>query len=153
VTYNGRLHTGDLLDFGPSFDQGILTVLPPKLLGTPYPALVPRTDADGNDLAGIRLPEVAVPLATYTGWALRAFPPGADDGGDGAGQKVDFALTRAERLASGDPRPSIEERYPDHAAYISAVTASARELRQQRLLLDDDVQAYIAAAEQSPVFR
>jgi hypothetical protein len=151
VTYNGRLHTGDLLDFGPQFDQGILTVLPPKLLGTPYPALVPRTDADGNDIAGIRLPDVAVPLATYTGWALRAFPPGADDSGDGAGQQIDFAATRAERLASGDPRPSIEERYPDHAAYVSAVAAAADDLREQRLLLDDDVQAYIAAAEQSSV--
>jgi hypothetical protein len=153
VLYNGRLHTGDLLDFGPDFDRGILTVLPPKLLGSPYPALVPRTDADGNDLAGIRLPDVAVPLATYTGWGLRAFPPGADDGADGSGQKIEFALTRAERLASGDPRPSIEERYPDQSAYVSAVAAAAEALREQRLLLDEDVQAYITAAEQSQLFR
>src|SRR5262245_54266197 len=82
VTYNGRLHTGDLFDFGPLFDQGILTVLPPFLLGTPYPVLVPKTDADGNDIAGIRLPDVAVPLATYTGWGLRAYPSGANDGCD-----------------------------------------------------------------------
>ena len=100
-----------------------------------------------------RLPDVAVPLATYTGWALRAFPPGADDGADAAGQKIEFAPTRAARLASGDPRPSIEERYPDHAAYVSAVVAAAQELRRQRLLLDDDVQAYTGAAEQSTVFR
>jgi hypothetical protein len=145
------MHTGDLFDFGPGFDQGILTILPPKLLGTPYPALVPRTDADGNDIAGIRLPEIAVPLATYTGWALRAFPPGADDSGDGAGQQIDFAATRAERIAAGDPRPSIEERYPDHAAYVSAVAAAANALRERRLLLEDDVQAYIAAAERSDV--
>ena len=74
VTYNGRMHTGDLFDFGPHFDKGILTVLPPHLVGTPYPALVPKTDADGNDVAGISMPDVAVPLATYTGWALRADP-------------------------------------------------------------------------------
>src|SRR5206468_4344129 len=135
VTYTGKTHTGDLFDFGPFFNQGTLTVLPPILRGSPYPVFVPKTDSDGNDLAGIRLPDVAVPLATYTGWALRAFPPGADDGADAAGQKIEFAPTRAERLASGDPRPSIEERYPDHAAYVSAVAAAAQELRRQRLLL------------------
>ena len=65
-------HTGDLFNFGPLFDEGILTVLPPILLGTPYQIFVPETDADGNDLAGVRVPEVAVPLATYAGWNLRA---------------------------------------------------------------------------------
>jgi hypothetical protein len=153
VTYNGRMHTGDLFDFGPLVDQGILTVLPPTLLGRPYPALVPKTDADGNDIAGIRLPEVAVPLATYTGWGLRAFPAGANDGCDAAGQVIAFAPTQADRLATGDPRPSIDERYPDHAAYVSAVTRAANELRQQRLLLDDDVEAYIAAAEKRTLGR
>jgi len=84
VTYNGRLHEGDLFDFGPSFDQGILTVVPPVLLGSPYPALVPKTDADGTDIAGVRLPDVTVPLATYKGWGLRA-GPAAGDGCDAAG--------------------------------------------------------------------
>lgn len=153
VTYNGRMHTGDLFDFGPLFDQGILTTLPPRLLGTPYPMLVPKTDADGNDLAGVRLPDVTVPLATYTGWALRAYPTVANDGCDAAGQKIDFAPTQTERLSSGDPRPSIEERYPDHATYVNAVTAAAQALRQDRLLLDDDVVAYAAAAEKSPIGR
>jgi hypothetical protein len=89
VKYNGRMHTGDLFDYGPQFDHGILTILPPRLVGTPYPALVPRTDPDGNDIAGIRLPEVAVPLATYTGWNLRALPAGGDDGCDHFGQQID----------------------------------------------------------------
>jgi len=123
VIYNGRIHTGDLFFFGNLFEQGILTVLPPILDGIPYPALVPKTDADGNDIAGIRLPDVAVPLATYTGWVLRAFPPGANEGCDAAGQKIDFAQTRAERLSSGDPRLSIEERYPRHARYVRAVAS------------------------------
>jgi hypothetical protein len=153
VTYNGRLHTGDLFDFGPGFEQGILSVVPPRLVGTPYPALVPRTDADGNDVAGIRLPEVAAPTATYTGWGLRAAPAGGNEGCDAAGQKIDFLKTRAERLAAGDPRLSIEERYPSHESYVSAVTRSASELRDQRLLLDDDVARYIQAAEQSAIGR
>jgi hypothetical protein len=151
ITYNGRLHTGDRLDFGESFDRGILSVLPPAVPGTPYPALVPRTDGDGNGIAGIRVPDVAVPLATYTGWGLRAFPPGGDDGCDHAGQKIDFKRTKAERQAAGDPRPSIEERYPDHGAYATAVTRAASDLRQQRFLLDEDVQRYIDAAARSGV--
>ena len=79
VIYNGRNHTGDLFDFGPRFDSGILSILPPRVLGTPYPNLVPKTDIDGNDIAGVRLPDVAAPLATYAGWNLRAVPPGAND--------------------------------------------------------------------------
>jgi alpha/beta hydrolase family protein len=149
VTFNGRMHTGDLFDFGRRFDQGILDTLPPLLVGTPYPALVPTTDADGNDVAGIRLPDVAVPFATYTGWGLRSFIP--DEGCDAAGQQIDFAKTKSERLASGDPRPSIEERYPNHDTYVSAVTNAASQLQQQRLLLEEDLQAYVKAAADSSV--
>jgi Alpha/beta hydrolase domain len=151
VVYNGRMHTGDLFDFGPQFDRGILSVLPPRLVGTPYPMLAPKTDADGNDVAGVRLPDVATPLATYTGWGLRAVPAGVNDGCDAAGQKIDFAATRAEREASGDPRLSLEERYPTHADYVNAVSRSANELRQARLLLDADAQAYIDAANASTI--
>lgn len=151
VTYNGRMHTGDLFDYGPQFDKGILTTLPPKLVGTPYPALVPKTDADGNDLAGIRIPEVAVPVATYTGWALRANPSGGDDGCDAAGQMIDFAKTKAEREASGDPRPSLEERYPSHDGYVNAVSAAANALESNRLMLPEDVQAYTKRAQDSAI--
>ena len=151
VTYNGRMHTGDLFDFGPKFAEGILTTLPPRLVGTPYPALVPKTDADGNDVAGIRIPEVAVPLATYTGWALRAAPAGGDDGCDAAGQQIAFAKTKAERLALGDSRPSLEERYPSHAEYVNAVAAAAQGLVRDRLLLEEDVPAYVKKAQDAPV--
>jgi Alpha/beta hydrolase domain len=153
VIYNGRAHTGDLFDFGPQASRGILTILPPHVVGTPYPVLVPRTDADGNDIAGIRLPEVAVPLATYSGWNLRAYPPGGNEGCDAAGSKIDFPATRANRLSSGDPRLSIEERYPSHDAYVAAVTTAAQDLQQQRLMLDGDVAAYIKAAEASSIGR
>lgn len=147
VTYNGRMHTGDFFDFGPKFAEGILTTLPPRLVGTPYLALVPKTDADGNDLAGIRIPEVAVPLATYTGWALRAVPADGGDGCDAAGQQIAFARTKAERVALGDLRLSLEERYPSHAEYIDAVAAAANGLARDRLLLEEDVAAYVKKAQ------
>ena len=90
VAFRGLTTTGDRFDYGPTFDEGILTTLPPNLVDSPYPVFVPRTDADGNDIAGIRLPEIAVPLATYTGWALRAAAFAGDDLCDMAGQKNRF---------------------------------------------------------------
>jgi len=126
-------------------------VLPPVLRGSPYPTLVPKTDADGNNVAGVRLPDVAVPLATYTGWALRA--RAGDEGCDGAGQKIDFARTKSDRLAAGDPRLSIEERYATHEAYVGAVTRAANTLHRDRFLLEEDVQRYIERAEKSEIGR
>ncbi len=147
VEYNGLMHTGDLWDFGPDFDKGILSTQPPRLVGMPYPALVPKTDSDGNDVAGIRLPEIATPVATYNGWGMR--PSG--DGCDHYGQMIPFAKTKAERLASNDPRLSIEERYASNASYVKAVTDAATVLKAQRLLLDEDVQRYASKASESAV--
>jgi hypothetical protein len=149
VAYNGRMHTGDLWDFGPDAGRGLLTTLPPRLVGTPYPALVPKVDADGNGIAGIRLPEIAAPIATYNGWGQRA----SGDGCDHYGQVIPFAATRAAREQAGDPRRSLEERYPDHAAYVTAVSAAAEALRVQRFLLEEDVARYRALAESSAVRR
>jgi hypothetical protein len=153
VTYNGLMTTGDLFDYGPFFDAGILTILPPTLIGSPYTAFVPQTDVDGNDIAGIRLPEIAVPLATYTGWGLRAAAFGGDDLCDAAGQKIDFHQSKAERLAFGDARPSIEERYPSHHTYVRRVAHVARRLHLERFLLDEDVNRYIENAEASSIGR
>ena len=147
VKYNGRMHTGDLFDFGPQAGDGILTVLPPKLVGSPYPTAVPKTDADGNTLAGIRLPDVAAPIATYTGWNLRKNPP--EEGCDHSGMYVPFARTKAERLASGDSRLSLEERYLTHAAYVTALAEAAEGLRREGLLLDEDVERYKKTASDS----
>ena len=135
VTYNGLLRTGDLFDFGPTADQGVLTVLPPVSLGTPYRVLVPKTDRDGNDLAGIRLPAVAAPIATYTGWGLRAAAFAGDDLCDASGQAIPFARTKAERLAALDPRRALAERYPTHERYVKRFTRAAKRLRHQRLLV------------------
>jgi alpha/beta hydrolase family protein len=154
VKYNGLLHTGDAFNFGPSFDQGILTVLPPVIRRSAYPVLVPKTDRDGIDVAGIRLPEIAVPQATYTGWSLLA-GPAAGDGcyGAGAGQQINFARTKAERLASGDPRLSMEERYHTHDGYVREVVQAVRKLVKDRLLLEEDAERYIHAGQISDVLR
>ena len=125
------------LDFGP--DDGIMENLPPKT-GKPYPALVSDVDADGNDLAGIRLPDVAVPLATVTGWNLRH----PDTGGPGQthqllGSTVPFAFTKQERQDNSDPRPSVEERYASKEDYLDRVEAVARDLVSEGYMLDEDV--------------
>jgi hypothetical protein len=124
-------------DFGPS--EGITEHLPP-VTGKPYPALVPNVDADGNDVAGIRLPDVAVPLATATGWNLRH----PDTGGPGEthktmGSTVPFAFTRQERQDASDPRPSVEERYASKDDYLDRVEGVARDLVSEGYLLDEDV--------------
>ena len=150
IGYNGRTHRGDLFDFGPEADRGILA-MPPVPKGSPYPSLVPKVDRDGNTLAGIRLPAVAVPTATYTGWNLRADADG--DGCDAAGMVVPFARTEAERAAAGDPRPSLATRYPDHAAYVAKVSAASEALVADRFLLLEDAIAIVAAAEASDVGR
>ena len=90
---------------------------------------------------------MAAPRATFTGWALRAPAFGGPDLCDAAGQQIDFAATRAERLAKGDPRPSLEERYQDPGAYVQAVAAAAQNLARERLLLDEDVERIVREAE------
>jgi hypothetical protein len=128
------------MDFGAGFpDTRIITREPPAL-GTPYPVLVPQVNADGNDVGGIALPEVAAPLGTHTGWNVTVPPlSGLQYLAGLVGSFVPFASTREARLASGDTRPAIAERYPDQRAYLAAVERAARALVQQRLLLESDL--------------
>src|SRR5262245_46524146 len=124
------------------------TLLPPKV-GTPYPNLVSAVDADGNERAGIRLPDISVPLATYSGWNVRH----PDIGGSGQtlallGSTIPFPATQAEREASGDPRPSIEERYASKAAYLRRVQQAAEALVQQGYRLAEDLPTVTEQASQ-----
>jgi Alpha/beta hydrolase domain len=124
-------------------DQGSL---PPKVLGY-YPVFVPLADADGMAVGGLRALPLAVPRASYTGWNPRAtgFSPGNLFPLQGAA--VAFAATKAARLASGDPRLSIEERYASHADYVAAVKAMAGRYVRERVLLAEDAERAVAAAE------
>jgi hypothetical protein len=157
VRYTGQMSTGDVFDFGRRFDDGILdfttrngTIVSP-VIASPYPVFVPATDADGNDAAGVRFPDVAVPLATYTGYGFRAAGFAGPDLCDAFGQAIPFARTAAERAASGDPRPSIDERYPTHDGYVERVRAAAEALAQRRFLLAEDVDRFVQAAQASSV--
>jgi hypothetical protein len=102
---------------------------------------VPTTDSDGNEIAGIRLPDVRVPLNTYTGWALRSAANGLNDGCEGSGQRIPFPTTKAAREASGDPRLSIEERYPNTTDYYYKVTQAVNDFVAERFLLPEDASA------------
>lgn len=140
VAFPARIHKAWRVDYGPEFlSAGIVSFEPPKM-GKEFPVLLPQVDEDGNELAGIRLPEVAVPLATYTGWNLRAPELGApEELYSMAGSFLPFPRTRAEREKSRDPRRSIEERYAGRDAYLAKVSAAARELARQGYLLEADV--------------
>ncbi len=158
VTYTGLKTTRYRFDFGPDFyETGIATINPPAITppyednpanGPIYPSFIPKTDSDGNDIAGIRLADLTVPLATFTGWALRS-GVWANDGCESTGQYIPFAQTLEERIASGDPRPSVEERYRSLSHYVREVTHALNRMVRQRLLLcedfDSELQRLIAA--------
>lgn len=136
------------LSFGPHWQQGILSIQPPKA-GPPFPVLVPQVDADGNERYGIRLPEVVVPLATYASWNLRAPAIGAPD------QRVSFEdsyipfpKSAAERIKTGDPRKSIAERYSGMNDYLARYTHALDELMQQRWILPEDRAALLQRGRQ-----
>jgi hypothetical protein len=110
--------------------------------GTELPFLVPQVDADGNDLGGIRLPDVSVPLATCTGWMFRP----ASTGGTGElvflrGCWIPFAKTSGQREQAGDPRPALAERYPNKEAYLARVNEALQQLVKQGFLLGEDLDA------------
>jgi hypothetical protein len=126
------------LELGPRVDAGIARL--PVQTGDAYPSCVSAVDVDGNEVAGIRVPDVSVPLATHAGWVPRHRETG------GAGQLLDmmgtslpFAPTAAERQASGDPRPSIAERYRDRDEYLARARAAAQLLAAERYILDEDI--------------
>ena len=121
--------------------------LNPKAPDRTYRPLVCQVDADGNEVAGVRTSDIAVPLATYAGWNLYRAPLPEGELADRDGSYVPFAETRQERERTGDPRPSIAERYTHRSAYAEKVAAVVDALLRDRLLLPEDARAIVAAAQ------
>jgi hypothetical protein len=120
-------------------------------MSRPYRPLVPQVDDDGNDIAGVLMPDIAVPLGTHTGWNLYRSPFPEGELCDRDGTYAPFARTRAERKARSDPRLSIEERYGSHGEYVKRYEAIVQQLVEQRLLLAEDARRYVAKARSSEV--
>ena len=149
LIFNTRL----FYDRGRQYDaddvSGIISIEPPKPIAE-YPALVPQVDADGNDIDGLRSITLQVPLGTYTGWNVRRAGFSEGDACDLTGSYIPFAVTKAQRMQSLDPRPSLQERYGTLANYTALATAAANKLVSQRLLLAPDAAAARVARGSPP---
>jgi alpha/beta hydrolase family protein len=147
VTTTNAVHRAYRADYGPRFaTEGVVTVEPPKI-GNAFPILVPQADADGNGVAGIRMPELAVPLATYTGWNLFNDRSGPIDVlSSMQGSYLPLPRNAAERTRTGDPRPAIDDRYRDKDQYIGLVTKAAVDLIEQGYLLAEDLAVVVKNA-------
>src|SRR5437762_4983237 len=145
VTYTGWYNPVDELD------KSVLPNMP--IPGESYTILVPKTDADGNDLPGVRTLDVQVPLATYTGWGLRRAPFAANEDCALTGQYIPFKATQSARIASGDPRPAVAERYPTFDVYDNQLISAINATIQQRLLLCEDGTSELARLRQNGATR
>jgi len=141
-------HLAYRMDYGPHFWQdGLITKQPPDV-GKPFGVRVPQVGPDGNPLAGLQMPEIAVPLATYTPWNRRAARTGApDELADFRGSFFPLPVTEEERRATGDPRGSIQARYGTRDAYLGRYATTAATLARQRYLLDEDLPELLERAE------
>jgi Alpha/beta hydrolase domain len=147
------LHNRQLfLDYGPNILRGKMDLHPPMATeGGAYTILVPKVDRDGNDIAGIRLPAVQVPIGTYTGWNLRPRGLAEDELAGLLGSFVPFAMTKSERREKGDPRPSLQERYKNRRDYVKQLSRAARNLVEQRYLLSEDAERMISEAKKQRI--
>jgi hypothetical protein len=141
------------LDRGAQFDvQDITGVMAePPVARAAYALLVPKFDADGNDVGGLRGVYIQAPVGSYTGWNPRRAGFSEGDSCDLTGGYIPFFHTKAERDAAGDPRLSLEERYPTHADYVAKVTDAANALVAQRVMLPEDAALAISVAQSAAV--
>ena len=138
------------MDYGAEYSATRVITREPPALGRQYVVLVPQVNADGNDEGGIRLPEVAIPLGTHTGWNVSTFPLSSFRYLAGlVGAFEPFARTRAEREQAGDPRRSIEERYSSRRDYVERVRRAGGDLVRQRFLLKADLESVVERAGQA----
>lgn len=143
-------------DWGPQFNpvdgSGVPTIVPPAIKQV-IKMLVPRVNADGNEVGGVPVVLLDAPLGTYLGWNIAAAGFHQGQLCNYVGGMVPFARTAQERQASGDPRPSLQERYRDHAGYVEAVNKAAAHAVAQGFLLPEDAQRLLRAAEASAVLK
>ena len=143
------MHHGYRVDYGPDFlKKGIVTIEPPKV-GKAFRMFVPQVNDDGNETSGIAMPVIQAPLASYMGWNLRSPEIGAPkELYSMRGSYVAFPKTAEERKRTGDPRPSIAERYPTRKAYIDKLTKAAKHLAKDGYILSKDIPGIINQAAQ-----
>jgi hypothetical protein len=143
-------------DWGPQFDHaeasGVPTNVPPVIRKV-IPMKVPKADADGNEIGGVPTVLVMAPLGTYLGFNITAGGVHQGQVCNYVGGYVPFARTRAERIARGDPRLSLEERYGSHEGYEAAVRAAALKAFAEGFLLPADRDRLIRQASESAVLR
>lgn len=144
------------LDFGPSFDAAHQTGIPslaPPAVKRVFPTLAIRTDADGNEVAGEPSVQHMAPLGTYVGWNRWAVGARKGQICNLAGAMLPFAATKADRVAAGDPRPSLAERYGTHDGYVCAVAAASHRAVERRFLRPADARRLISQAKDSDVLK
>ncbi len=145
----GIFNTRFLYDRGPRFNAmeaaGFVDKEPP-VRGKQYPSLVPRVDADGNDVAGVRSHVLQAPLGTYTGWNVRVAGFSQGDSCDLVGAYIPFSILASDRQAKGDPRLSLQERYTDTDGYVKAVTTAVNALVADHMMLPSDAAGAISNA-------
>ena len=143
-------------DYGPDFNYadgtGVMSKMPPTIKRV-MPMKAPKVDADGNELGGVPVVLREAPLGTYLGWNVTAEGFHKGQLCNYAGGMIPFANTKAERMANEDPRPSLEERYRDHAGYVAAVKAGADKAKAAGFLLQADSDRLIDEADKSNVLK
>ena len=153
VRYNGLYNRQLFLDYGRNLLHGQIDTHPPRpVKDGEFKILVPKVDADGNDVAGVRLPAIRVPVATHTGWNLQRKGLAEDELCGLLGSYIPLPKTKEEREKSGDPRLSIEERYKDQADYVQKLSRTARTLMDERFLLPEDAERIIDEAKKHSFF-
>ena len=155
-TPDGKLNPFLDYDFGSGFDyhdvSGVLMRQPPRIRRT-IPSVVPRVDGDGNEVGGVPSVQMLVPIGTYTGWNQLQEGYGAGGACGFLGGFIPFAKTKEDRLAAGDPRPSLEERYHDHQGFVARVRAVAQTQVREGWLLPEDAERIVNQAETSNALR
>jgi hypothetical protein len=138
--------------FNPLVVTDYSSAVPAPNLHKAYKVLIARTDRDGNELGGVRVPELEAPLATYAPWNVRAADHAPGDACIGNASTLPLPRTYAERIATHDPRKSMHERYRNKAEYVARVRIAAENLVKQRLLLPEDVALYVKQAKDQTLF-